>query len=145
MTLTERRRAKGVPLGEMARRVGLETGPLSRIERGSATPSPEVKAALAKELGCNEQDLVGALPTKEEVDQRERPPVGRMHVPRVCEVDAMIYGPHDNIDDVDAWRKRLDYRDLALEKERARVRLLEALLVMACFVAGVALAIATTG
>lgn len=68
MTLTEMRRAKDLSLGEMARKIGISTVIMSRIERGSFALTDEEALKIAEALGVNVEEIRASLPTKEEAD-----------------------------------------------------------------------------
>lgn len=72
MTLQERRRAKDMALGELARKCNLGTMVMSRIERGLEDPPEAILKDIAAVLGCTVDDVKAGLPSVEEVAQSNK-------------------------------------------------------------------------
>ena len=67
MTLSERRRARDMSLGELARKVNLGSAVMSRIERGRETPPDAIWNDIAKALECSIEDAKAGVPTPEQI------------------------------------------------------------------------------
>lgn len=72
MTLTERRRAKDLSLGECARACRLGSSTLSQIERGAMLPPDAVLGDIAQVLGCSIEDVRSGLPSPEETAEIQK-------------------------------------------------------------------------
>lgn len=58
--IAEMRRERGYTLEQLAERVGISAGMLSRIERGERSPNLELLSVIAEALMCDPQLLVVA-------------------------------------------------------------------------------------
>lgn len=67
MTLTEKRRSLDMALGECARKCGLGSAVLSRIERGSEGAPDSVLAKIGEVLGWTIDEVKSGLPSPQEV------------------------------------------------------------------------------
>lgn len=68
-TLTEKRRSLDMSLGECARKAGMTTVEMSRIERGVVIPTDETCAKVGSALGISTEDVKASLPSKEDADK----------------------------------------------------------------------------
>jgi len=67
VNLTERRRSLDMSLGECARRAGLGSAVLSRIERGVEVPPDSVLQEIASALDWSIEEVKASIPPPEEV------------------------------------------------------------------------------
>lgn len=67
MTLAEKRRSLDMSLGECARAALLKPSDLSKIERGSRTPTDEECELIGRTVGWSAQEVKAGLPSPEEV------------------------------------------------------------------------------
>ena len=58
--IAEMRQERGYTLEQLAERVGISAGLLSRIERGDRSPNLELLSVIAEALMCDPQTLVVA-------------------------------------------------------------------------------------
>jgi len=75
--IRQRRQARRMTLGELARRTGLSAAMLSLVERGRTNPSIGTLIAIADALGISVADLFGQVrqPSTDAVIRREAQPV----------------------------------------------------------------------
>ncbi|HEU0164199.1 MAG TPA: helix-turn-helix domain-containing protein [Thermomicrobiales bacterium] len=57
-SIRRRRNERGMPLGDVAQRIGISTSHLSRIERGLTIPSYKLLGRIADDFGIEPSDLL---------------------------------------------------------------------------------------
>lgn len=68
MTITEKRRSLNMSLGECARKVGIATVEMSRIEMARRVPDDEIVGRIGAVLNLSFDEVKSMLPSKEQAD-----------------------------------------------------------------------------